>query len=75
MDEEFDVDTIDEELNLPGDLVNLNFDAKKELLQFKRSHNEVSLCSFSFLLQRIKSQLVFIYFSLINCREIGKPKY
>jgi len=41
MDEDYDIDTIDDELNLPGDLVNLNFEAKKELLEFKRAHNEV----------------------------------
>lgn len=39
--EDYDESLIDEELNLPGDLVNLNLQAKKELLLYKRSHNEL----------------------------------
>lgn len=43
MDEiDIDIEEIDEELALPSDLVNLSLGAKKELLVFKRSHNEVS---------------------------------
>ena len=41
IDIDIDIEEIDEELALPGDLVNLNLGAKKELLVFKRSHNEV----------------------------------
>lgn len=41
MDEiDIDIEEIDEELALPSDLVNLSLGAKKELLVFKRSHNE-----------------------------------
>jgi hypothetical protein len=35
-----DVEDIEEELGLPGDLINLGIQAKRELLVFKRSHNE-----------------------------------
>ena len=37
-----DEDEVDEELMLPDVLSNISFHEKKELLIFKRSHNEVS---------------------------------
>ena len=36
-----DEDEIDEELMLPDVLANISSNEKKELLKFKRSHNEV----------------------------------
>lgn len=38
--EDLDEEDIDDELNLPSSLRNLSFQQKKELLSFKRSHNE-----------------------------------
>lgn len=38
---EEDIDDIDEELNLPDILMGIGIAEKRELLSFKRSHNEV----------------------------------
>lgn len=42
-----DEDEVDEELMLPDVLSNISFHEKKELLIFKRSHNEVSFFIYS----------------------------
>jgi hypothetical protein len=42
-----DVDDIDEELALPELLANIGLKEKRELLEFKRTHNEVSYLIYS----------------------------
>jgi hypothetical protein len=46
-DLEDDEDEVDEELMLPDVLSSISFHEKKELLIFKRSHNEVSAFVYS----------------------------